>query len=95
LDFDQIDLSEWTSTMIEQDMVPGNNEESLTASGRMDNGFSRDTASERNTERADGMSGINEEATEEIKNNPLDCSIYPRPPVCEFSIDPTEDGGGS
>lgn len=68
--------------MIEQDMVPGNNEDSLTASGRMDNAFARETATERNSERAEGMEGVNEEATEEIKNNPLDCSQYPRPPVC-------------
>lgn len=79
--------------MIEQDMVPGNNEDSLTASGRMDNGFARDTATERNSERTEGMEGVNEEATEEIKNNPLDCSQYPRPPVCDFGIDPTDNGG--
>lgn len=94
LDFDQIDLSEWTSTMIEQDMVPDNNEDSLTASGRMDNGFARDSATERNTERTEGMEDVNEEATESIKNNPLDCSQYPRPPVCEYGFDPTDDGGG-
>jgi len=94
LDFDQIDLSEWTSTMIEQDMVPGNNEESLTGSGRMDNAPSRDTATERTQERLDGASDINSEATESIKSNPLDCSVYPRPPVCSFGIDPTDNGGG-
>jgi hypothetical protein len=93
LDFDQIDLSEWTSTMIEQGMVPESNEESLTASGRMDNAFSRDTATQRNLERTEGMSDLNKEATEKIKSNPLDCSVHPRPPVCEFSIDPTSNGG--
>lgn len=60
----------------------------------MDNGFARDTATERNSERAEGMEGVNEEATESIKNNPLDCSQYPRPPVCEYGFDPTSNEGG-
>ncbi len=74
-------------------MVPGNNEESLTASGRMDNAFSRDTATNRNSERVEGMSDVNKEGTEAIKNKPLNCSVYSRPALCDFGIDPTDNGG--
>lgn len=94
LDFNQLDLSEWTATMLENDMVPENSEEALTGAGRTDNKFGRDTASERNKERAQGMSDVNENAKDAILDNPLDCSVSPRPPVCEFGFDPLGNGGG-
>jgi hypothetical protein len=85
LDFSQIDLSEWIGTLIEADMLPENTEEALTGKDRMVNKEGRETVSERTKGRAEDMS----DAAESIKRDmrePLDCSIYPRPPICDFGF---------
>jgi len=85
LDFSQIDLSEWTATLIENDMLPENSEEGLTASGRQDNSESRHTATDRTQEQADGISDMVDDRTEALENPNLDCSTSPRPPVCDYN----------
>ncbi|MBT43600.1 MAG: hypothetical protein CMF12_13905 [Idiomarina sp.] len=95
LDFNEIDLSEWIATLVTNDMLPENTEEAQTGSGRRENNEGRQTVSERTKERTEGMAGKSDDIKEGLTEN-LDCSIYPRPPICEYGINianPDESGG--
>ena len=95
LDFNEIDLSEWIATLITNDMLPENTEEAQTGSGRRENYEGRQTVSERTKERTEGMAGKSDDIKEGLTEN-LDCSIYPRPPICEYGFniaDPDDSGG--
>lgn len=93
LDFSQIDLSEWVATLYEADMIPEASEEGLTGSGRTDNKYSRQTASERTKERTKDIDKNIEATKDHLKKPNIDCSIYPRPPVCEYGFSPEDNGG--
>lgn len=85
LDFNQIDLSEWIGVMVESNLIPESNEDDLSATGRYENSQYRQTPTERTIERtsnaAEGAKVIKEKM-----NEPLDCSKYPRPQICEFGF---------
>lgn len=85
LDFSQIDFSEWIGTLAQNDMLPRNTEEALTGSGRMINHEGRETVSERTRSRTEGMADSRDVIEQELRE-PLDCSKYPRPPVCDFGF---------
>lgn len=85
LDFNEIDLSEWIATLITNDMLPENTEEAQTGSGRRENHEGRQTVSERTRERTEGMAGKGDEIKQGLTEN-LNCSIYPRPPICEYDL---------
>lgn len=63
--------------------------------GQMTNLGARQTVSERTLDRMEHVEGyasqVND-ATVEMLNN-LDCSKTPKPPVCDFGIDPNDAGG--
>lgn len=86
LDFSQIDLSEWTATLLENDLMPKNSEEALTGSGRQDNKGARQTVTERTLLRTEGIAESLDARTEALKSPNLDCSQTPRPPVCQFRL---------
>ncbi|ALU46123.1 conjugal transfer protein TraN [Pseudoalteromonas rubra] len=89
LDFSRIDLSEWIATMVEANLIPEASPESLSGSGRMDNSTLRETPAERTRGRTEGAAEGARRNREAVKA-PLDCSVYPRPPVCDFGFDLTD-----
>lgn len=93
LDFNQIDLSEWIGVMVESNLIPESNEEDLSVSGRYENSQYRQTPTDRTIERtsnaAEGAKVIKEKM-----NEPLDCSKYPRPPICKFGFTLDSEEGG-
>ncbi len=60
--------------------------------GRMINAANRQTVSERTLERLNGVGAFSKKAEDAAikKINTLDCSVLPRPAVCEFGFDPRE-----
>ncbi|MFV7762860.1 MULTISPECIES: conjugal transfer protein TraN [Shewanella] len=100
IDFDLLDLSEWLSTMYEADILSttGYDIERLTGSGRMIGNLScegsddpdcqemnRKTADERATEQFSGdVSGISNQLKDNFEPDQIDCSVYPRPMICEL-----------
>jgi hypothetical protein len=65
--------------------------------GRILNAPNRQIVSERTKERVEGAASYANDAATNARNraNNLDCSVLPRPPVCDFGIDPKDtDGGG-
>ncbi|MBB1417402.1 conjugal transfer protein TraN [Pseudoalteromonas sp. SG44-1] len=93
LDFNQIDLSEWIGVMIESNLIPESNQDDLSAGGRYENTEYRETPTERTLQRtsnaAEGAKAIKEKM-----NEPLDCSKYPRPQICEFGFTLGSEEGG-
>lgn len=93
LDFNQIDLSEWIGVMVESNLIPESNEDDLSASGRYENSEYRETPTERTLQRtsnaAEGAKAIKKKM-----NEPLDCSKYPRPQICEFGFTLGSEEGG-
>jgi hypothetical protein len=65
--------------------------------GRILNAENRQTVSERTLQRTDGASSWSQNARDAARDaaNNLDCSVTPRPPVCDFNIDPKDTDGGS
>lgn len=82
----------WVGTLYYSDMIPEASEEGLTGSGRTDNKYSRQTASERTKERTKDIDKNIEATKDHLKKPNVDCSIYPRPPVCDFQFNPEDDG---
>lgn len=62
--------------------------------GRSLNAYGRTTASERNKERLDGAADYAEDAKDATRRyaNSIDCSASPRPPVCDFGFNISNDG---
>lgn len=101
IDFDQLDLSEWLSTMYEADILStsGYDIERLTGTGRMfgnttcENSDDPDcTEMERkNAEERAGEQFTDDvsDTTNQLKNTfdpeQIDCSVYPRPLICELN----------
>ncbi|QIR16326.1 conjugal transfer protein TraN [Shewanella aestuarii] len=100
VDFDRLDLSEWLATMYEADIISttGYDIERLTGTGRtMGNNTcdSGDADCEEMTrinaeDRAvDMFSGDMSDTANQLKDNfdpeQIDCSIYPRPLICEMN----------
>ncbi len=92
LDFNQIDLSEWIGVMIESNLIPESNEDDLSASGRYENSLYRETPTERTKNRTKGAAAGAKKLKEQL-NKPLDCSQYPRPPVCDYGFNIDKSGG--
>ncbi len=100
IDFDRLDLSEWLSTMYESDILStsGYDVERLTGTGRtygnVDCSKSEDpecvdserkNANERANEQfKEGMSDDTNQLKETFSPEQVDCSIYPRPLICEM-----------
>ncbi len=101
IDFDRLDLSEWLSTMYEADILSttGYDIDRLTGSGRMLGNLScegsddpecqemtRKTADERAAEQFNGdASGISNQLKDTFDPDQIDCSVYPRPMICELN----------
>lgn len=100
IDFDRLDLSEWLSTMYQADILStsGYDIERLTGDGRMygnlscDEGdiecveMNRKNADERALEQFGGdADGIANQLKETFDPGQIDCSIYPRPLICELN----------
>ncbi|MGI2227726.1 conjugal transfer protein TraN [Shewanella frigidimarina] len=101
IDFDQLDLSEWLSTMYEADILSasGYDIERLTGTGRMFGNLScensddpdcvemeRDNAEERASTQFEGdASDAANQLKETFDPTQIDCSVYPRPMICEIS----------
>lgn len=88
LDWDQIDLSEWYGLMIEGGILPSStDEEGLTGSGRILNQEERKTARERTEARFSGtaLSERQQQVNEDLKPSNIDCSISPKPAVCDYT----------
>lgn len=90
LDWNRINLDEWVALLIDSGEIPSTtSEQLLTGGGRIENSHARETASVRNKKRMEGAAKF----SEDLKNktlkglNTLDCSVYPRPPICEFGVD--------
>lgn len=92
LDFNQIDLSEWIGVMIESNLIPDSSEEALSGSGRYENTDLRENPTERTLERTSNAAQGAKKIKKQI-NEPLDCSQYPRPPVCDFGFNLGNNGG--
>lgn len=60
--------------------------------GRMLNAENRQVVSERTLERTEGAADWAQDARDSARGaaNNLDCSVVPRPKVCDFVIDPTD-----
>ncbi|MCL1107752.1 conjugal transfer protein TraN [Shewanella algicola] len=100
IDFDQLDLSEWLSTMYEADILStsGYDIDRLTGSGRMVGNLScegsddpdcedmeRKNANERAVDQFDtDVSNTTNELKETFDPEQIDCSVYPRPLICEM-----------
>ncbi|MGI2175199.1 conjugal transfer protein TraN [Shewanella ulleungensis] len=101
IDFDQLDLSEWLSTMYEADILStsGYDIERLTGTGRMFGNLicensddpdciemERDNAEERASTQFEGdASDAANQLKETFDPTQIDCSVYPRPMICEIS----------
>ncbi len=101
IDFSQLDLSEWLSTMYESDIISKNGYdiERLTGTGRYLGNLSCEGSDDpeceelvrKNAEiRAGSMfDGDVSETADEVKDtldpDKIDCSIYPRPLICEIN----------
>jgi hypothetical protein len=100
LDFDKLDLSEWLSTMYQSDILSssGYDIEKMTGDGRMFGNLSCEESNDTNCEEMH-RKNANERAQEqfegdasgsanELKNNfdpgQIDCSVFPRPMICEL-----------
>lgn len=100
LDFDKLDLSEWLSTMYESDLLStsGYDIERLTGTGRIYGNMNceesndpecvdseRKNANERAEEQfGEGMSDASNHIQDTFSPEQVDCSIYPRPLICEM-----------
>jgi hypothetical protein len=99
IDFDRLDLSEWLSTMYQADILStsGYDIERLTGDGRMygnlscDEGdtecveMNRKNANERALEQFEGdADGAANQLKDSFDPNQIDCSVYPRPMICEL-----------
>jgi hypothetical protein len=64
--------------------------------GRIINAENRQVVSERTLQRTEGASSWSQNARDAARDaaNNLDCSVIPRPPVCDFNIDPTDTDSG-
>jgi conjugal transfer mating pair stabilization protein TraN len=101
IDFDRLDLSEWLSTMYEADILStsGYDIERLTGTGRMFGNVScegsddpectekeRKNAEERAGEQFSGdASDTANQLKETFDPEQIDCSVYPRPMICELN----------
>jgi conjugal transfer mating pair stabilization protein TraN len=101
IDFDRLDLSEWLSTMYEADILStsGYDIERLTGTGRMFGNVScegsddpectekeRKNAEERAGEQFTGdASDTANQLKETFDPEQIDCSVYPRPMICELN----------
>jgi hypothetical protein len=101
IDFDQLDLSEWLSTMYEADILSasGYDIERLTGTGRMFGNLicensddpdcvemERDNAEERAGTQFEGdASDAANQLKETFDPTQIGCSVYPRPMICEIS----------
>ncbi|SUJ05493.1 conjugal transfer mating pair stabilization protein TraN [Shewanella morhuae] len=99
IDFDKLDLDEWLSTMYQADILStsGYDIERLTGDGRMygnltcDDGdldcieMNRKNANERALEQFEGdADGAANQLKDTFDPNQIDCSVYPRPIICEI-----------
>lgn len=99
IDFDRLDLSEWLSTMYQADILStsGYDIERLTGDGRMygnlscDGGapdcieMNRKNSDERALEQFGGdADGAANQLKDTFDPNQIDCSVYPRPMICEL-----------
>ncbi|MBB1390086.1 MULTISPECIES: conjugal transfer protein TraN [unclassified Shewanella] len=100
IDFDQLDLSEWLSTMYEADILStsGYDIDRLTGTGRMFGNTKcegsddpdcteteRKNAEERASEQfTDDVSDTTNQLKETFDPEQIDCSIYPRPMICDI-----------
>lgn len=101
IDFDKLDLSEWLSTMYEADILStsGYDLERMTGTGRMFGNLdcsqssdpncvdsTRDNAVVRAEKQFDDSAS---DSANELKDtfdpNDVDCSVYPRPLICEMT----------
>ncbi|MFT5715898.1 MAG: conjugal transfer mating pair stabilization protein TraN [Oleiphilaceae bacterium] len=64
--------------------------------GRILNAENRQTVSERTLQRTDGASSWSQNARDSARDaaNNLDCSVSPRPPVCDFMFNPKDTDSG-
>ena len=97
LDWELIDLSEWLGLMHESGILPTEtNEEDLTGDGRLLNQGNRQTATERTLERLNSNDAILERQKQmkrDVKPQNVDCSITPRPVICDYSPNGKLDSG--
>lgn len=99
IDFDRLDLSEWLSTMYEADILSttGYDIERLTGTGRTmgnntceggDADCEEMTRVNAENRAIDMFSGDVSNTANQLKDNfdpgQIDCSIYPRPLICEM-----------
>lgn len=99
IDFDKLDLDEWLSTMYQADILStsGYDIERLTGDGRMYGNLTcgdgdldciemnRKNANERALEQFEGdADGAANQLKDTFDPNQIDCSVYPRPMICEL-----------
>lgn len=86
LDWDLIDLeSEWLPLMYESGLIFENTtEDMLTGDGRMINQGAREVVSERTKNRFRDITDQDRRDLDTELRTTLDCSQYPRPPVCNY-----------
>lgn len=89
LDWELMDLDEYYALLVEGGVIPSaTNEEALTGTGRTVNGELRDTTTERTLEKLnanDGMLERQKQLKRHMKEGNVDCTITPRPAVCNYT----------
>lgn len=92
LDWNQIDLSEWISIMLESGIASYDQDvDNLTGSGRNLNNEGQEDAISRTKEKANetNLADRARESKRLLKDDKVDCSYNPRPFSCYFS----DEGG--
>jgi conjugal transfer mating pair stabilization protein TraN len=100
LDFDRLDLSEWLATMYEADILStsGYDIERMTGTGRMHGNLNCDDIDDpecedkvrknANVRALEQFGGNASDTANELKETfdpeQIDCSVYPRPLICEM-----------